>query len=137
MKIGNSVIYFSNTNRLKPEDCNYYAVYDYNAEGVVYMGTFTKNAIVEDITRNYKKYGRHIHAYARKTMNTRGKTGRYEVKITTTYSSIPNTTTIKRIKNKYAAKRSVYWDITYGHSVRIIDTETGKVIGHWNDEKED
>ena len=131
MKIGNSTVYFSNPNKLPPEDCKYYAVYDYNAEGVVYMGTYTKVAIIEDITNNYQKYGRHIHCYARKTQFNRGKDGRYEVTIKTSNGVIT-----KRIKNKSDAKRSVYWDILYGHFVRIIDLDTGEVIGHWNDENE-
>ena len=129
MKIGNSTVYFSNPNKLPLEDCNYYAVYDYNAEGVVYVGTYTKDDIIEDITKNYRKYGRHIHCYARKTKAPRGKTGRYEVTIKSPYCNIT-----KRIKNKYNAKQSVRWDISYGYFVRIIDLETGEVIGHWNDE---
>lgn len=129
MKIGNSTVYFSNPNKLPLEDCNYYAVYDYNAEGVVYIGTYTKDDIIEDITKNYRKYGRHIHCYARKTRAPRGKEGRYEVTIKSPYCNIT-----KRIKNKYNAKQSVRWDIAYGYFVRIIDLETGEVIGHWNDE---
>ena len=129
MKIGNSTVYFSNPNKLPPEDCNYYAMYDYNAEGVVYVGTYTKDDIIKDITNNYQKYGRHIHCYARKTQAQRGKEGRYEVTIKTPYCDIT-----KRIKNKYYAKHSVRWRISCGHFVRIIDLETGEVIGHWNDE---
>ena len=130
MKIGNSTVYFSNPNKLPLEDCNYYAVYDYNAEGVVYVGTYTKDDIIKDITKNYQKYGRHIHCYARKTRASRGKEGRYEVTIKGPYCNIT-----KRIKNKYNAKQSVRWDIAYGYFVRIIDLETGEVIGHWNDDK--
>ena len=130
MKIGNSTVYFSNPNKLPLEDCNYYAVYDYNAEGVVYAGTYTKDDIIKDITNNYQKYGRHIHCYARKTRAPRGKEGRYEVTIKSPYCNIT-----KRIKNKYNAKQSVRWDIAYGYFVRIIDLETGEVIGHWNDDK--
>lgn len=129
MKIGNSTVYFSNPNKLPLEDCNYYAVYDYNAEGVVYVGTYTKDDIIKDITKNYKKYGRHIHCYARKTQGQRGKEGRYEVTIKGPYCNIT-----KRIKSKYNAKQSVRSHISYGHFVRIIDLETGEVIGHWNDE---
>lgn len=132
MKIGNSTVYFSNPNKLPLKDCNYYAVYDYNAEGVVYIGTYTKDDIIKDITNNYQKYGRHIHCYARKTQTQRGKEGRYEVTIKGPYRNIT-----KRIKDKYHAKQSVYRDVSYGHFVRIIDLETGEVIGHWNDEKED
>ena len=130
MKIGNSTVYFSNPNKLPLKDCNYYAVYDYNAEGVVYVGTYTKDDIIEDITNNYQKYGRHIHCYARKTQSPRGKEGRYEVTIKGPYCNIT-----KRIKNKYNAKQSVRSHISYGHFVRIIDLETGEVIGHWNDDK--
>ena len=130
MKIGNSTVYFSNPNKLPLEDCNYYAVYDYNDEGVVYVGTYTKDDIIKDITNNYQKYGRHIHCYARKTRAPRGKEGRYEVTIKSPYCNIT-----KRIKNKYNAKQSVRWDIAYGYFVRIIDLETGEVIGHWNDDK--
>lgn len=129
MKIGNSTVYFSNPNKLPLEDCNYYAVYDYNAEGVVYIGTYTKDDIIKDITNNYQKYGRHIHCYARKTQTQRGKEGRYEVTIRGPYCNIT-----KRIKNKYNAKQSVRSHISYGHFVRIIDLETGEVIGHWNDD---
>ena len=129
MKIGNSTVYFTNPNKLPPEDCKYYAVYDYNADGVVYMGTYTKDDIIEDISKNYQKYGRHIHCYARKTQTQRGKEGRYEVTIKTPYRTIT-----KRIKNKYNAKQSVYWYVSYGNFARIIDLETGEVIGHWNDE---
>ena len=129
MKIGNSIVYFTNPNKLAPEDCKYYAVYDYNAEGVIYVGTYTKDAIIEDIAKNYQKYGRHIHCYARKTNIRRGKDGKYEVTIKSPYRTIT-----KRIKDKSDAKRSVYWDILYGYFVRIIDLETGEVIGHWNDE---
>lgn len=129
MKIGNSTVYFSNPNKLPLKDCNYYAVYDYNAEGVVYVGTYTKDDIVKDITKNYRKYGRHIHCYARKTQTPRGKEGRYEVTIKGPYCNIT-----KRIKNKYNAKQSVRWHIDCGHFVRIIDLETGEVIGHWNDD---
>ena len=129
MKIGNSTVYFSNPEKLPLEDCNYYAVYDYNAEGVVYVGTYTKDDIIKDITNNYQKYGRHIHCFARKTQAQRGKEGRYEVTIKTPYCTIT-----KRIKNKYHVKRSVGWRIDCGHFVRIIDLETGEVIGHWNDE---
>lgn len=129
MKIGNSTVYFSNPNKLPLEDCNYYAVYDYNAEGVVYVGTYTKDDIIKDITNNYQKYGRHIHCYARKTQTPRGKEGRYEVTIKTPYCNIT-----KRVKNKYNAKRNLQWHISCGHFVRIIDLETGEVIGHWNDE---
>ena len=132
MKIGNSTVYFTNPNTLPPEDCKYYAVYDYNAEGVVYMGTYTKDAIIEDITNNYQKYGRHIHCYARKTQFNRGKDGRYEVTIKTSNGVIT-----KRIKNKSDAKRNVQWRISCGHFVRIIDLDTGEVIGHWNDEVAD
>lgn len=132
MKIGNTTVYFINQNKLPPEDCNYYAVYDYNAEGVVYVGTYTKEDIIKDITNNYQKYGRHIHCYARKTQTPRGKEGRYEVTIKSPYRSIT-----KRLKNIHDVKRSVYWDISYGYFVRVIDLETGEVIGHWNDEKED
>ena len=131
MKIGNSTVYFTNPNKLPAKDCKYYAVYDYNADGVVYMGTYTKDAIIEDITNNYQKYGRHIHCYARKTQNPRGKEGRYEVTIRGPYCNIT-----KHIKNKYNAKRNVRWHIDCGHFVRIIDLETGEVIGHWNDENE-
>lgn len=131
MKIGNSTVYFSNPNKLPLEDCNYYAVYDYNAEGVVYVGTYTKDDIIEDITKNYQKYGRHIHCYARKTQTRRGKEGRYEVTIRGPYCDIT-----KRIKNKYNAKRSVRWCIDADLFVRIIDLETGEVIGHWNDDVE-
>ena len=131
MKIGNSTVYFSNPNKLQPKDCNYYAVYDYNAEGVVYVGTYTKDDIIEDITKNYQKYGRHIHCYARKTQAQRGKEGRYEVTIRGPYCNIT-----KRIKNKYNAKRSVRRYIDCDLFVRIIDLETGEVIGHWNDEVE-
>lgn len=131
MKIGNSTVYFTNPNKLPPEDCKYYAVYDYNAEGVVYVGTYTKDDIIEDITKHYQKYGRHIHCYARKTNAQRGKEGRYEVTIKGPYCNIT-----KRIKNKYNAKRSVRWHIDCGHFVRIIDLETGEVIGHWNDDVE-
>ena len=130
MKIGNSTVYFSNPNKLPLEDCNYYAVYDYNAEGVVYVGTYTKDDIIKDITNNYQKYGRHIHCYARKTQTPRGKEGRYEVTIRGPYCNIT-----KRIKNKYNAKQSVYWYVSYGNFARIIDLETGEVIGHWNDDK--
>lgn len=129
MKIGNSTVYFSNPNKLPLKDCNYYAVYDYNAEGVVYMGTYTKDAIIEDITNNYQKYGRHIRCYARKTQFNRGKDGKYEVTIKTPYCTIT-----KRIKDKYNAKRNLQWRISCGHFVRIIDLETGEVIGHWNDD---
>ena len=129
MKIGNSTVYFSNPNKLPLEDCNYYAVYDYNAEGVVYVGTYTKDDIIKDITNNYQKYGRHIHCYARKTQAQRGKKGRYEVTIKTPYCTIT-----KRIKNKSDAKRNLQWRISSGHFVRIIDLDTGEVIGHWNDE---
>lgn len=129
MKIGNSRVYFSNPNKLPPEDCKYYAVYDYNTEGVVYAGTYTKDAIIEDITKNYQKYGRHIRCYARKTQAQRGKTGRYEVTIRMPYYTIT-----KRIKSKYSIKRSVYWYVLHGDFVRIVDLETGEVIGHWNDE---
>lgn len=129
MKIGNSTVYFSNPNKLPLEDCNYYAVYDYNAEGVVYVGTYTKDDIIKDITNNYQKYGRHIHCYARKTQTPRGKEGRYEVTIKTPYCNIT-----KRVKNKYNAKRNLQWHISCCHFVRIIDLETGEVIGHWNDE---
>ena len=128
MKIGNSTVYFSNHNKLPLEDCNYYAVYDYNAEGMVYVGTYTKDDIIKDITNNYQKYGRHIYCYARKTQTQRGKEGRYEVTIEAPYRNIT-----KRIKNKYNIKRSVRWHIDCGHFVRIIDLETGEVIGHWND----
>ena len=131
MKIGNSTVYFTNPNKLPPKDCKYYAVYDYNAEGVVYVGTYTKDDIIKNITNNYQKYGRHIHCYARKTQSPRGKEGRYEVTIEAPYRNIT-----KRIKNKYNAKRSVRWHIDCGHFVRIIDLETGEVIGHWNDEVE-
>lgn len=129
MKIGNSTVYFTNPNKLPPEDCKYYAVYDYNAQGAIYVGTYTKDAIIRDITDNYQKYGRHIRCYARKTQFSRGKDGRYEVTIKTPYRSIT-----KRIKNKSDAKRSVRWDILYGYFVRIIDLDTGEVIGHWNDD---
>lgn len=129
MKIGNSVVYFSNPNKLPLEDCNYYAIYDYTAEGVIYMGANTKDAIIKDITNNYQKYGRRIRCYARKTQAQRGKTGRYEVTIKS-----PCYNTIKRIKNKYDLKRSVRWSIVYGRFVRIVDTETGEVIGEWNKE---
>ena len=61
MKIGNSTVYFSDPSGLPRKDCSYYAVYDYNGEGVVYVGTYTKDDIIEDITNNYQKYGRHIH----------------------------------------------------------------------------
>lgn len=132
MKIGNSRVYFHNPNKLPPEDCKYYAVYDYNAEGVVYVGAYTKEDIIKDITNNYQKYGVHIHCYARKTQAQRGKTGRYEVTIKGPYCNIT-----KRIKNKYDLMRSVRWHINYGHFVRIIDLETGEVIGHWNDEAAD
>ena len=132
MKIGNSTVYFSNHNKLPLKDCNYYAVYDYNAEGAVYVGAYTKDDIIEDITKNYQKYGRHIHCYARKTQTQRGKEGRYEVTIEGPYCNIT-----KRIKNKNAAMRTVYWYISYGNFVRIVDLETGEVIGHWNDDKED
>lgn len=131
MKIGNSTVYFSNPNKLPLEDCNYYAVYDYNAEGVVYVGTYTKDDIIEDITKNYQKYGRHIRCYARKTQTQRGKEGRYEVTIKGPYCNIT-----KRIKNKYNAKRSVRLYINCDLFVRIIDLETGEVIGHWNDDVE-
>lgn len=131
MKIGNSTVYFTNPNKLPPEDCKYYAVYDYNSDGVIYMGTYTKDAIIEDIADNNQKYGRHIHCYARKTQSPRGKDGRYEVTIKTPYCDIT-----KRIKNKYDAKRNVRWHISCGHFVRILDLETGEVIGHWNDENE-
>ena len=94
MKIGNSTDYFSNPSKLPLEDCNYYAVYDYNAEGAVYVGTYTKDDIIKDITNNYQKYGRHIHCYARKTQAQRGKEGRYEVTIEAPYRNIT-----KRIKN--------------------------------------
>ena len=129
MKIGNSTVYFSNPEKLPLEDCNYYAVYDYNAEGVVYVDTYTKDDIIKDITNNYQKYGRHIHCYARKTQAQRGKNGRYEVTIKTPYCTIT-----KRIKNKYNIKRNVRWRIDCGHFVRIIDLDTGEVIGHWNDD---
>lgn len=129
MKIGNSRVYFHNPNKLQPEDCKYYAVYDYNAEGVVYVGAYTKDDIIKHITDNYQKYGVHIHCYARKTQAQRGKAGRYEVTIRSPYHKI-----VKRIKNKYNAKRSVRWHIECCHFVRIIDLETGEVIGHWNDE---
>lgn len=129
MKIGNSTVYFSNHNKLPLKDCNYYAVYDYNAEGMVYVGTYTKDDIIKDITNNYQKYGRHIYCFARKTQAKRGKNGRYEVTIKTPYCTIT-----KRIKNKDDAKRNVRWRIDCGHFVRIIDLETGEVIGHWNDE---
>ena len=129
MKIGNSTVYFSNPNGLPLKDCNYYAVYDYNAEGVVYIGTYTKDDNIKDITNNYQKYGRHIHCYARKTQTQRGKEGRYEVTIEGPYCNIT-----KRIKNKYNAKRSVRRYIDCDLFVRIIDLETGEVIGHWNDE---
>ena len=129
MKIGNSRVYFHNPNKLAPEDCKYYAVYDYNAEGVVYVGAYTKDDIIKYVTNNYQKHGVHIHCYARKTQAQRGKEGRYEVTIEAPYSNIT-----KRIKNKYNAKRSVRWHIDCGHFVRIIDLETGEVIGHWNDE---
>lgn len=129
MRIGNSTVYFSNHNKLPLEDCNYYAVYDYNAEGMVYVGTYTKDDIIKDITNNYQKYGRHIYCFARKTQAQRGKEGRYEVTIKTPYCTIT-----KRIKNKDDAKRNVRWRIDCGHFVRIMDLETGEVIGHWNDE---
>ena len=129
MKIGNSRVYFHNPNKLPPEDCKYYAVYDYNAEGAVYVGAYTKDDIIKYVTNNYQKYGVHIHCYARKTQAQRGKTGRYEVTIKTPYCKI-----VKRIKNKNAAMRTVYWYISYGNFVRIVDLETGEVIGHWNDE---
>ena len=131
MKIGNSTVYFSNPEKLPLEDCNYYAVYDYNAEGVVYVGTYTKDDIIEDITKNYQKYGRHIHCYARKTQTQRGKEGRYEVTIKTPYRKI-----VKRIKNKYVAKRSAYSYASCGNFAIILDLETGEIIGHWNDDKE-
>lgn len=131
MKIGNSRVYFHNPNKLPPEDCKYYAVYDYNAEGAVYVGAYTKDDIIKYITNNYQKYGVYIHCYARKTQAQRGKTGRYEVTIKTPYCKI-----VKRIKNKNAAMRTVYWYISYGNFVRIVDLETGEVIGHWNDDKE-
>lgn len=132
MKIGNSTVYFSNPNKLPLEDCKYYAVYDYNAEGVVYMGTYTKDDIIKDITNNYQKYGRHIHCYARKTLTRRGKEGRYEVTI-----KAPCYNITKRIKSKDSAKRNVRRYISCGYFVRIIDMETGEVIGHWNDEYEE
>lgn len=131
MKIGNITVYFTNPNKLPPEDCKYYAVYDYNADGVVYMGTYTKDAIIEDITNNNQKYGRHIRCYARKTRHRRGKDGKYEVTVKSPYRTIT-----KRFKYKYDARRSVRWDILYGYFVIIIDTETGEVIEHWNDTKE-
>lgn len=129
MKIGNSTVYFSNPNKLPLEDCKYYAVYDYNAEGVVYMGTYTKDDVIKNITNNYEKYGLHIRCYARKTLTKRGKEGRYEVTI-----KAPGHDITKRIKNKYNAKRNVRHFISCGYFVRIIDMETGEVIGHWNDE---
>lgn len=132
MKIGNSRVYFHNPNKLPPEDCKYYAVYDYNTEGAVYVGAYTKDDIIKYITNNYQKYGVHIHCYARKTQAQRGKTGRYEVTIRSPYCNIT-----KRIKNKNAAMRTVYWYISYDNFVRIVDLETGEVIGHWNDDKED
>lgn len=119
MKIGNSTVYFSNPNGLPR-----YAVYDYNAEGVVCVGTYTKDDIIE-----YQKYGKHIHCYARKTQTQRGKEYRYEVTIEGPYCSIT-----KRIKNKYDAERSVRRYIDCDLFVIIIDLETGEVIGHWNDE---
>ena len=131
MKIGNSIVYFSNPNKLPPEECKYYAVYDYNAEGVVYMGTYTKDAIIKDITNNYQKYGVHLRCYARKTQAQRGKEGRYEVTIKTPYRKI-----VKRIKNKYVAKRSAYSYASCGNFAIILDLETGEIIGHWNDDKE-
>ena len=132
MKIGNSRVYFHNPNKLPPEDCKYYAVYDYNAEGAVYVGAYTKDDIIKHVTNNYQKYGVHIHCYARKTQAQRGKTGRYEVTIRSPYCNIT-----KRIKTKYSAMRSVYWYVSYGNFARIVDLETGEVIGHWNDDKED
>ena len=132
MKIGNSRVYFHNPNKLPPEDCKYYAVYDYNAEGAVYVGAYTKDDIIKHITNNYQKYGVHIHCYARKTQARRGKEGRYEVTIKTPYRKI-----VKRIKSKYSAMRSVYWYVSYDNFARIVDLETGEVIGHWNDDKED
>lgn len=133
MKINNSYITFVNTNGTNRYP--YYAAYvkDPHLNQYTYLGVYNLTDIVEYAkTHN----GLRLKAYGRLSKATRGRDGRYEVTITTKYSTIPNRTTTKCIKNKYDAKRSAYCDIAYGHFVRIIDTETGEVIGHWNDKKE-
>lgn len=130
MKINNSKIYFSNPSRLPIKDCNYYAVYDYTDKDVIYKGVFTKDDIIKDISLHPEKYGQNLRGYARKTLNIRGKTGRYEVTI-----DDGNYHKVVRYKNKYTAMRSISWHKIYRHKCRIIDLKTGEVLGHWNDEE--
>ena len=135
MKIGNSKIYFSNPSKLPLEDCNYYAVYDYNAEGVVYKGAFTKDDIIDTVTRDYQKNGVYLRCFARKTKRQRGKTGRYEVKITIKCRNMKPYIITKCIKSKYDAKYSARDYIAQGDLVTITDTKTAEIIGIWNDKE--